>query len=166
MQMYMLVVAITVATIALFQPRKRNLLASCEELISKMPNGEYEILCDFLPDETNASDVDFWPVSKGCAGLIKRIRVSYLCLRLVQAFRREGRVGRDDARIIWAKMTKQMVYSLIAVPEAAVCYFVNDARHIAARESVRFYCELIVRTSNLCVTNNAPECMFKLHDLL
>lgn len=163
---YVLLVSIAIATIIAFLPNRKDFAASCADLMDRMPATHYEDLCGYISSEAKGHDEDFWNVSHRFAGLFMRIYVSFLCIRLVEAFLREGRIPKDIARLIWGKMAAQIIYTLIAVPEAAACRILRDTRHIAARESLRFYCELLLETNVACVTNRAPECVFRLPELL
>lgn len=163
---YVTLVAVLIATLVVFLPTRKNFSSSCEELINRMPVTQYELLCSYIITEPKGQDEAFWAVSNRYHGLFTRVYVSFLCLRLVQAYRREGKISREDARLIRAKMTAQIVYTIVALPEALACRVLRDTRHLAARESLRFYCELIIETNVACVTNHAPECMLRLPELL
>lgn len=157
-----------IALIALnFLPRRRDFLETCETLTRRMPIAEHEQICDLLEKRPATSDGVFWQRTNGLSGQLKRMYVSYIYMRLVQAHRLEGRVDRGIAAEIWNKFCLQFWFSVLALPEAALCSLFHGVPRIAARASLRFFHEMVIGAYVLCVTaGDAPECIRNLNELL
>jgi hypothetical protein len=165
---YLILASAIVATNIVALPRKRDLLETVKQLLDNTPKGQYEKLFDFLPDEERHKDPEFWNESERLRGLWIRLHISFNHLRAVQVFKNEKVVTKNDARRVWKMMGGQTIYTAAAVFEAALCHFMKEARHVAALESVRFHCQLVVRANVLCepVDNDAPKCMGDMQKLL
>ena len=159
------VLSICLAILIKLIPRRRHYLQTCREIINSLPKSRYDELCDFIPDGPKSHDQSFWAVSQGIRGLVARMRVSYLCLRFLQANIHEGSVELEDARQVWIMAFGQLAFSAIAMPEAVICR-IFKVRHMCARYSVQFYCVLLVRTNTLCYSSAGDKCPIGLHDLL
>jgi hypothetical protein len=139
--------------------RLSAILPPYEALIRRLPEGHYDELCEFTPDGSRATDPLFWTESCGNAGQMERLRIAFIRLQIVQSLRKDHLISRDDARVIWFKLFRQALYTLVALGE-------NDIRHKFARKALKCYCEILLRTNTLCETELGPKCLLRLPDLL
>jgi hypothetical protein len=127
--------------------------------LAQLTPNQYEELVSFIPNGPLAHDMTFWSKSDGVSGLFARLRASYHYLGIVQGYAAEGYISREDAMYLWWRIAAQAVLTIIAIPEAAFCH-IFSIRHMAARQSVQFYCEIVMRTNTLVDSMcpiNTPE---------
>jgi hypothetical protein len=160
-----LIAAAIVATTVILLPKKHNHISSCESIMSKLPHTGYERLCGSV-DGSKGKDREFWIISERVKGLLKRVRISWLCLMLIQAFHREGLLTAGDALEMWYMFAGQLAYTALSIPEAIACMLFGGVRHVIAKESVRFYCDLVIATNVKCYIKEAPLCVMGLPELL
>lgn len=164
--MYSALMGLAAVFLMAINPSRKEFIKTCQRIMVRMPRGHFNDLQCFLEGEDEWNEQMFWKRTKGLRGVVHRIRISLLCLELIQAFRNEKRIGEADSRVFVRKVIRQVIYSAFSIPEAVFCHIFKDSRHIAARESLRFYCSVLIRTENLCISEHTPECVLKLSELL
>jgi hypothetical protein len=123
-------------------------IENSDDLINRRPADKYEDLCDFATEGEVDDRSRFWAVSEGIRGSFNRIRLSRYDLRIVQARRAEGRISTADAAVVWWLLAGQLLFTILAIPEAVLCRLFGN-HHAAALRALKFYCDLVLRAENL-----------------
>jgi hypothetical protein len=155
--------------ILLLSPTDRDYLGTCEHLVKllqKLPfRNQYEHLSGFA-DFVQQDYAKMWEESGGLLGIIARLYISMICVRLIQIHYRDGRLSRDDARYIWNKIALQALFSLLSLPESLLCRIWSEMPRLSTAASIGYYCEIVLRTNTLCVSPGSPACILQLNELL
>jgi hypothetical protein len=149
-------------------PNESDYLGSCEHLVGllhKLPRNSYEYLSGFA-EYVQQNYAKMWKESGGLRGIITRLYMSTIYVRLIQVHFRDGRLSKDDARYIWTKIVLQALFSFLALPEAVLCRLWSELPRLCARASIGYYCEIVLRANTLCVAPGAPACVLTLNELL
>lgn len=145
-------------------PKRGDFIGTFESLFRILPTNQIGRICIFLEDAPDYAKM--WMESDRLRGVISRFHTSTVYVRIIQLHYRDGRISREDAQYIWGKIVLQVWFSLLVLPEAILCRLWGQIPRLAARASIGFYCEIVMRSNLLCTPLNAPACMLKLNELL
>jgi hypothetical protein len=160
-----IIIALSAILVLKLLPQKKDFMLTCEEMSLRAPKGHYEDLCEYGTGGSKFDDPSFWIASDGVHGLRDRMAVSYFYLRLVQNHRKLRTIDLSDSYDIWSKLIRQLFYSILALPEAALGHLYHT-HYRAARKSVALYCELLIRANTLCFSASNRLCPINTPELL
>ena len=165
---YTIAPAIIIGIILYLAPRSKDFARRSTELVSKLPSDQIGSI-DSIADSFAAllaKDKLFYRVSGGYLGAIRRIRVTDVYLQLTWAFYREGYLTTANARYIWSAATLQILYTVLAAPEAAICSLVKSVPHVFSYLAFDSHRAIALRCEVAFASSGANDCTSSIKDLL
>ena len=138
------------------------------KLVAKLPGAQLEPIEPFAAAFRLIfkHDRNFVRVSKGIRGAFRRLYVSWIYLRLVWIFYRKGKIAKADAAYVWLQAMVQIVTTVLALPESAICSVLWFLPHGFSYLAYRSHSNVVFRCEVALTINGAPECLFRIKDLL
>lgn len=147
-------------------PRRRSFVTVFEDLISKLHPNEIAQLHEFLNQDFYALHRRFWKESGKTKGLWRRWHNMTILAHITQLTFRQGYISREDGTNFLAQIFLFSVYTVLALPEVAVCAIWDSVPHVLAKASFDAYCSVAARAFCLCSHTDAPECVARIAKIL
>jgi hypothetical protein len=161
-----LIVVCLFVLVVLLWPRRRSFVTVFEDLIKKLHPNEIAQLHEFLNQDFYAHHQKFWIESGQTLGLWRRWHNMTILAYMTQLTFREGYISREDGVNFLGQIFLFSAYTILALPEAAVCSIWDSVPHVLARASFDAYCSLVARAFCLCSHEEAPECVVMIAKML
>lgn len=145
-------------------PTKRDFLGTFESLFRMLPHNQIGRICVFLEEAPDYARM--WMESDRLRGVISRFHIATIYVRIIQLHYRDGRISREEAQYVWGRIVLQAWFSMLVLPEVLLCRLWSQIPRLAAKASIGFYCEIVMRSNILCTSPSSPTCMLKLNELL
>ena len=157
-----------IVVLILLTPRRRDLTKRCEDLVRQLPGRQLEDLEPLMSAfaQLRAKMEAFHRASDGLKGAAIRLRTVHTYLQLVWELFHADKLSLEDASYIWRQAVMQGAYTVLALPEAALCSLIRPLPHFMAYMAFCAHRSVILRCEVAFAVDGAPECVLRIRELL